>query len=66
MAGLSAALRQIAISQTRGTNMTDKPDEKTLILLMAIAELVGAKSDAQHINILYQRKAEQLKNRPPS
>jgi hypothetical protein len=45
--------------------MSDKPDEKTLILLMVIAELMGRKSDAQHVNTLYERKAKQLKERPP-
>jgi hypothetical protein len=38
-----------------------KPDDQTLILLMVIAELVGKKSDAQHITTLYERKAEQLR-----
>ena len=42
-----------------------KPDEKTLVLLMVIAELVGAKSDAQHINSLYERKVKQLRDNPP-
>jgi len=45
--------------------MADKPDEKTLLLLMVIAELVGKKSDAQAINILYERKAKQLREKPP-
>jgi hypothetical protein len=45
--------------------MPDKPDEKTLVLLMVIAELVGAKSDAQDISIKYERKLKQLRERPP-
>jgi hypothetical protein len=45
--------------------MTDKPDDKTLILLMAIADLVGKKSDAQAISILYARKAQALREKPP-
>ena len=45
--------------------MSDKPDEKTLLLLMVIAELMGQKSDAQHINTLYERKAKQLREKPP-
>lgn len=31
---------------------SDKPDNKTLLLLMVIAEIIGAKSDTQAINIL--------------
>ncbi len=45
--------------------MADKPDEKTLLLLMMIAELTGQKSDAQHISTLYERKAKQLREKPP-
>lgn len=45
--------------------ISDKPDEKTLILLMAIAELLEKKSDAQAINLLYERKAKQLREKPP-
>jgi len=44
---------------------SDKPDEKTLILLMAIADLMGEKCDAQAISILYERKAKQLREKPP-
>ncbi len=43
----------------------EKPDDKTLILLMAIAELVGKKSDAQAMSILYERMAIALRDKPP-
>jgi hypothetical protein len=43
----------------------EKPDDKTLVLLMAIAELMNQKSDAQAMSILYERKAKQLQDKPP-
>ena len=45
--------------------MNDKPDDKTLLLLMVIAELMGKKSDPQHIAGVYERKAKQLREKPP-
>lgn len=36
-------------------------DDKTLLILMVIAELMGQKSDPKHILTMYERKLDQLK-----
>jgi hypothetical protein len=39
---------------------SNQPDDKTLLLLMVIAELLGKKSDAKHILGMYETKVTQL------
>jgi hypothetical protein len=41
---------------------SEKLDNKTLAILMVIAELLGKKSDTKHILTLYERKLEQAKD----